>query len=80
MPKKKRTNGRGPNESYDEALTKEEVDRLPSMLDKHDAARIFGMHPETISRLARKGEIPGRIVGQRWVFSKARLLKLVEEA
>ena len=72
---------RGTNVAYDSAIkSEEEFASMPKLVDKYDAAKLLGLHPETVSRLARKGEIPGRIIGQRWVFSKRQLLAMVEGA
>lgn len=49
------------------------ADRLPlpeQLLDVHDVARIYGVHPVTVRRFVRDGAIPRpRLVGgklQRW--------------
>lgn len=76
----RRKRERGDNAAYDSAIkTEEELASIPMRCDKYDAGKLLGLHPETVSRLAREGKLPGRIIGQRWVFSKKQLLALVEE-
>lgn len=38
-----------------------------------DAARFLRLHPKTVKRLARLGQIPGRQVGRRWFFRPSDL-------
>ena len=38
-----------------------------------DAARFLRLHPKTVKRLARLGQIPGRRVGRRWFFRPSDL-------
>ncbi|MGZ7238361.1 helix-turn-helix domain-containing protein, partial [Streptococcus pyogenes] len=37
------------------------------------AAALLGAHPETIRLKARAGQLPGRKVGKRWIFSTLAL-------
>ncbi|MDF3086669.1 helix-turn-helix domain-containing protein, partial [Burkholderia sola] len=37
------------------------------------AAAILGAHPETVRLKAKAGELPGRKVGKRWMFSTVAL-------
>lgn len=42
-------------------------------LDLAGAAALLGAHPETIRLKARAGQLPGRKVGKRWIFSTLAL-------
>jgi excisionase family DNA binding protein len=42
-------------------------------LDLANAAALLHIHPETLRRRARAGEIPGARVGRAWVFVEADL-------
>ena len=48
------------------------------LLSEIDAGRLLGLHPKTVQRLARKGELPAIRVGRYWrfrarVFSNPRM-------
>lgn len=45
------------------------------VLNVHEAARLLGVHDETIRRLARNGEIPAFKVGRGWRIRMEALLK-----
>ncbi|MCU1226176.1 MAG: helix-turn-helix protein, partial [Edaphobacter sp.] len=36
------------------------------LLDSHQAAALMRVHPETVKRRARRGEIPGIKLGKIW--------------
>jgi excisionase family DNA binding protein len=38
-----------------------------------EAARFLRLHPKTVKRLARQGQIPGRQLGRRWFFRPSDL-------
>ena len=38
------------------------------LLDSDEAAALLRIHPKTLQKKARTGEIPGRHVGNRWRF------------
>jgi excisionase family DNA binding protein len=42
-------------------------------IDLVQAAAILGAHPETVRLKAKAGELPGRKVGKRWMFSTVAL-------
>jgi excisionase family DNA binding protein len=44
------------------------------LLDSNEAAQLLRIHPKTLQRMARKGEIPALQVGKLWRFSAAALL------
>ena len=41
-----------------------------SILTVHDVAGEFGLHPLTVSRLAREGVLPGFKIGGSWRFRR----------
>jgi len=44
------------------------------LLDSNEAAQLLRIHPKTLQRMARKGEIPALQVGKLWRFSASALL------
>ena len=38
-----------------------------------DAAKFLRLHPKTVKRMARNGQIPGRRLGRRWYFRPSEL-------
>ncbi len=42
--------------------------RIERMLDSYEAAAILRIHPKTLQRMARNGEIRGVQVGKLWRF------------
>jgi excisionase family DNA binding protein len=38
-----------------------------------EAARFLRLHPKTVKRMARQGQIPGRRLGRRWFFRPSDL-------
>jgi excisionase family DNA binding protein len=40
-----------------------------------EAGAFLGLHPDDVRRYARKGMIPCRKVGKRWLFYKAHLVE-----
>jgi excisionase family DNA binding protein len=42
--------------------------RLERMLDSYEAAAVLRIHPKTLQRMARNGEIRGVQVGKLWRF------------
>lgn len=38
-----------------------------------EAARFLRLHPKTVKRMARLGQIPGRQLGRRWFFRPSDL-------
>jgi excisionase family DNA binding protein len=48
--------------------------RYEPLLDSTEAAQLLRIHPKTLQRMARKGEIPALQIGKLWRFSAAALL------
>ncbi|WP_269503770.1 helix-turn-helix domain-containing protein [Burkholderia sp. IMCC1007] len=42
-------------------------------IDLAQAAALLGAHPETVRLKAKAGDVPGRKVGKRWMFSTIAL-------
>ncbi|MFT0735622.1 helix-turn-helix domain-containing protein [Ralstonia wenshanensis] len=47
--------------------------RYVPTIDLQAAAEMLGAHPETVRLKVRAGELPGRKVGKRWMFSTIAL-------
>jgi excisionase family DNA binding protein len=50
------------------------ADARPITLDVVPAAKLLGIHPETLKKQAASGEVPGAKCGRKWVFIEADLL------
>ena len=48
--------------------------RHEPLLDSKEAAQLLRIHPKTLQRMARRGEIPALQVGKLWRFSASALL------
>jgi excisionase family DNA binding protein len=49
------------------------------MLTADEVAQLLRIHPVTVRLKAASGEIPGRQIGNRWRFSKARIDEWMRE-
>ena len=38
------------------------------LLDARDAAALLGIHPKTLQKMARSGQVPGIRIGKCWAF------------
>jgi excisionase family DNA binding protein len=47
--------------------------RFEPLLDCQETARLLHLHPKTVERLARQGELPAVKVGKRWLFRASEL-------
>jgi excisionase family DNA binding protein len=43
------------------------------LLDSDEAAQLLKIHPKTLQRMARRGEIPGVQIGKLWRFRRSEL-------
>jgi excisionase family DNA binding protein len=50
------------------------------VLSVGDVAELLGMHPKTIYRAAKRGQIPCRQVGRKLVFSRSAVLSWLHAA
>ena len=48
------------------------------LLSDTQAGKILGLHPKTIQRLARRGEIPAVRIGRYWRFRASALNSWIE--
>jgi len=48
--------------------------RCEPLLDSNEAAQILRIHPKTLQRMARKGDVPAIQIGKLWRFSTSALL------
>ena len=48
-------------------------------LTAEEAAKYLGIHPSTVRRLARRGELPAFRIGKLWRFEPAELMKEKEK-
>ena len=60
---------------YDAGLdpAKKELQEFEPLLDSQQAADLMHVHPETLKRRARRGEIPGIKFGKVWRFRASAL-------
>ncbi len=49
------------------------IDPESRLLTKREVARWLKVAPQTVVRMARRGDLPGRRVGNRWRFLKAEI-------
>ena len=67
----------GPQTSLRSAI---EFDSLfEPLLDSDEAAQLLKIHPKTLQRMARLGEIPGVQIGRLWRFRRSELNAWVEK-
>ena len=69
----------GVNEAYARMYSIEEAMSLPIRVKKEEAGRLLGYHPETVTKKARKGQIPGAVFENgTWYFSTRILLAHID--
>ncbi len=51
----------------------EQLKKFEPLLDSQQAADLMQVHPETLKRRARRGEIPGMKLGKVWRFRASGL-------
>jgi len=49
------------------------------LLDSDEAAQLLKIHPKTLQRMARRGEIPDVQIGRLWRFRRSELNAWVEK-
>lgn len=50
-------------------------DKAPPLMDTDYAAAILGLHPDTLRRMAKRGDVPAIRVGVKlWRFEKTALM------
>jgi len=53
--------------------------RCEPLLDSEEASQLLRIHPKTLQRMARKGEVPAMQIGKLWRFSPSALLLWQQE-
>ena len=48
------------------------------LLDDGQAGKLLGLHPKTVQRMARRGELPAVHIGRYWRFRASALNRWVE--
>jgi excisionase family DNA binding protein len=57
------------------------IEPIPSdVLDVSDLATMLRIHPVTVRLKAASGEIPGRQIGNRWRFSRKRIMEWLADS
>lgn len=54
--------------------------RMETLYTVEQVAEKFEVHPETVRRMARDGDLPGKKIGKSWRFSDADLQQFLEGA
>lgn len=53
---------------------------METLYTVEQVAEKFEVHPETVRRMARDGDLPGKKIGKSWRFSDADLQQFLEGA
>jgi excisionase family DNA binding protein len=67
-----------PVKSQRKAATPTVAVRSPDVLDVEAAAALLTVSSDTVYQLFRKGELPGRKVGRKWITTKSAVLRWIE--
>jgi excisionase family DNA binding protein len=59
--------------------TTEYAEHFEPLLDSDEAAALLKIHPKTLQRMARRGEIPGIQIGKLWRFRASDLAQWVQQ-
>lgn len=51
---------------------------IPQLLDSEEAAALMRVHPKTLQKLARRGELKGLHVGKLWRFREVDIAAWIE--
>lgn len=52
-------------------------DALPQLATIEEVAPLLQMHPDTVTRKCRSGEIPATRIGRRWLINVGQLAELL---
>ena len=58
------------------AFTDSEILGLPITLNSRQVSRIIGCTPQTVSRLAKEGQLPSKRIGHSYIFKRDEILRL----
>lgn len=64
--------------SYNDIMAMEGDFMDKGVLTPEEAADYLGVHPQTVYKLLRKGELPGKKIGQLWRISKQVIVSYLE--
>jgi excisionase family DNA binding protein len=56
------------------------VAKVSEILDVHMTAELLTVSPDTIYDLFKKGELPGRKVGRKWLTTRTAVLRWIENS
>ena len=51
--------------------------RIEPLIDTEEAAALLRIHPKTLQRMARRGEVRGYQLGKLWRFRASDLVKII---
>jgi excisionase family DNA binding protein len=51
--------------------------RIEPLIDTEQAAALLRIHPKTLQRMARRGEVRGYQLGKLWRFRASDLVKVI---
>jgi excisionase family DNA binding protein len=54
--------------------------KTSEILDVHMTAKLLTVSPDTIYDLFKKGELPGRKVGRKWLTTRTAVLRWIENS
>jgi len=80
--RKTNTNHNGNHVEFEERRPPTSVVRAQAfepLLDSEEAAALLKIHPKTLQRMARNGEITGIQIGRVWRFRASALNRWLEE-
>lgn len=46
---------------------------------KDEVALLLGVHPVTVTKMAKRGEIPGLIIGNKWCFNRDQINEWIRD-
>jgi len=73
------TTGERPFDPHpDSSLANQAQPAFEPVLDSEEAAALLRIHPKTLQRMARHGEIPGFRIGKLWAFRASALNQWLE--
>ena len=52
-------------------------EQLPIILDVPQVACLLCLHPNTVTRLCRRGELTGHKIGREWRINKSSVMKFM---
>ena len=61
-------------------MKKNQATEIPEIMTGHEVAEYLKINPETVQRLAKRGDLPGFRLGSDWRFRRADIDRWVEGA